>query len=264
MKIATFNTWKNDGNYPERLKSMAALLKQGDYDVVLLQEVLGADEIDIHTGKYLAKECGFQILEAPSRRKERLVGDHRIICNAGLTTLTKLKPGNMIIHELPSSPTGGERIVQFANLDFEGTSFVIGNIHLSHVRFESEIKKQQWQEAVTKSFEQWPNLPLLIGGDMNTDLDAEDQIKLFEVEGLQIIDTFKAATDSGWRSTHPVPDRSDRPGRRIDTIFSVTKNDQKQSFKFLKSQILGKEIPPNCNAYPSDHALVEIQLQLDS
>jgi endonuclease/exonuclease/phosphatase family metal-dependent hydrolase len=254
MKIATLNTWKNDGDYPQRLKAMIQMLREVDADIVLLQESLIAESLQLNTGRSLAYALNINHYEAPSRAKKRFFDGVPHLSSSGLSILSRLPIRHHRYFQLPSTEKGGERICQWVTLQYEGRNLCLGNLHLSHVRSEFGIKCDQWHESLRYCFEHWKPDFALIGGDMNTDLDGADAAKLFTFPNISVVDAFQAVKGQSTESTHPVPPREDRPGRRIDTVFSLFPEGESPAMVPISAEVLGKTTSEG--TYPSDHALV--------
>jgi endonuclease/exonuclease/phosphatase family metal-dependent hydrolase len=261
MNIATLNTWKNDGDYPARLDAMVSLLSSINADVVLLQENLIAETLQLHTSKYLAEKLNFDYHDAPSRSKERVFGQKKHMSSSGLSILTKEAVMAHKRFDLPSSTIGGERICQWIKISVQDHVLCIGNIHLSHIRSEFELKRQQWSSALEACNQAWQPDVMLIGGDMNTDLDHAEARQIFGFPEHQVIDCAKPYSPDNSKSTHPVPTPVGRNGRRIDTIFSVQNSTRPNFIRRISSKTLGKA--PIDGVYPSDHALVLVELSIE-
>lgn len=67
MRIATLNTWKNEGDLSARLAAMAAGLRVLAPDVLLLQEVFRTADGAADTGRDLAAALGLALAYAPAR-----------------------------------------------------------------------------------------------------------------------------------------------------------------------------------------------------
>ena len=263
MKIATLNTWKNEGNYPLRLETMELLFRESAPDIILLQEVLSVPTLERHTGKTLARNLDYDLVDAPARRTLRKIDGQPYLSYSGLSILSRLPVEDFLKVNLPTSVAGGERIALLMRTIYHDRPLIIGNIHLSHLRDEQDIKKRQWMQAIRSSHDRWGTLPILIGGDMNTNLDRTSNHALFSYHQFQVVDTYAAAPQAASDSTHPLPPKPNRPGRRIDTIFLVQEEGSPNPGIIpIEARIGGKALLTPKSVYPSDHAMVEVTFHI--
>lgn len=267
MKIATYNTWKNEGDYPKRLRAMETLIRAADPDILLLQEVIRVEQLNYHTARVLSQELGLYCHYAPSRTKYRLFGSESFLSSGGLAVLSKFPALDTITVELPASEQGGNRITQYVHYRWQGIEFVIANTHLTHLRQELELKKRQWTQSVEIGVRQWGQLPLIIGGDFNSDLDDPETHKWISISDLHLLDLAAPAWEHTQESTRhpftfPVPPREARKAQRIDSIFMACDRTQHRTpFTVKKAEFSGLEKCPFNGVFPSDHALVIVDLQ---
>jgi len=145
LRLATLNTWKNEGRYPRRLELIAAGLAGLDLDVLLLQEAFVGQ--GWNTASWLGERLGLQVSLAPARWKPRLHDGRMMRSASGLAILSR----EVIVPEvlsLSAHPDDGERIAMFA--DVGGGAFRVLNLHLTHLQgpVGDELRRVQLSEAL--------------------------------------------------------------------------------------------------------------------
>jgi endonuclease/exonuclease/phosphatase family metal-dependent hydrolase len=166
FRIVTLNTWKCDGDYARRLALMAEGLRELSADVICLQECFiggGAN-----TAASLAQALGMQARPAPARRKLRDLGAQRVMSTSGLAILTRVMATAFDVCALITDPRDGQRIAQRLDLDHDGKSLRILNLHLTHLPGVSgeAIRRDQLAMALgwaTNGYEGG----LVVAGDLN-------------------------------------------------------------------------------------------------
>ncbi len=249
LRIATLNTWKNEGEHSARLAAMVAGLRVLAPDVLLLQEVFRAADGAADTGRDLAAALGLALAYAPARAKPRLWHGAPVPSESGLAILVRGEVVSARTLSLPSSPRGGERVALLARLRVDGVDLLAASLHLSHLRDDDAGRREQLRALVSDPFWREPAALRLLGGDCNapwtTTVFAGLRATLFPLH---------PAPESA-PPTHPVPPR-EKPGRAIDCLFS-----------------LGAPVPPAAHGlalhvagpdgvWPSDHAAVWADLDL--
>ncbi len=169
LRIVTFNTWKNEGQYARRLALMAQGLGELAPDIVCLQECFLAQGHD--TAAYLAAALGLGLTEAPARLKLRSHGGDRVQSASGLAILHRHRPlatGRLDLH---SDPADGQRIAQWADVV---PGLRILNLHLTHLSDQrgSRLRRAQLVQAIAQT--KRPGQDLLVAGDLNANGDAPE------------------------------------------------------------------------------------------
>lgn len=221
VRVVTFNTWKNDGDYAARLDAMAAGLRALVPDVLLLQEVFRTADGAADTGRSLAHALGLALAYAPARRKPRRWRGDEVDSESGLAVLVRGEIERVERLELSSDPRGGERIALLADACLpDGRRLLVGCAHLSHVRDDSAGRRRQLETILAHPRWREPAHVRVLGGDFNATADRPELAWLGASGDLAIADVCDGAGVR--RSTHPVPARAGRAGRCIDFLFTVT------------------------------------------
>lgn len=168
MRVVTLNTWKGDGAYRARLAAMGDGLDQLDADVVLLQEVLDAPGLGLHTGAALARRLGLHAAHLPLRDKRRDVEGVRADSRSGLSVLSRHPIRSTLSLPLPSRPDDGDRAILIAELDTPQGAVTVTNLHLTHL---DDASLRHRQLAMVQQVARRAGTSL-IGGDFNA--PAED------------------------------------------------------------------------------------------
>lgn len=264
LRIATWNTWKNEGDYPARLEAMAAVLKRLLPDVVLLQECFRVETAagePVDTARRLAADTGMTSHYAPARIAMRHWHQAAVRSESGLAVLTRwpaVDPQRLV---LPSTAVGGERIALLMTLQIHAQPLQLAVLHLTHVRGQTGVRTAQLQMVVDAlAARARPDQPALIGGDFNCQRgDAEWQ-------ALRLPPSRCWATDAHLphygQPTHPLPSPGRRAGRRIDDLLALDPV-ARPRMAWLDGGREGLQAEPGFSDPPSDHALVWMDLVLD-
>lgn len=233
MRLATLNTWKNEGRYPRRLALIAAGLAGLDLDVLLLQEAFIGQ--GWNTASWLGQRLGLRVSLAPARWKLRLHEGRMMRSASGLAILSR----EVIIPEvlsLSAHPDDGERIAMFADV---GGGFIrVLNLHLTHLGgpVGDELRRQQLCEAL-----EWAGRDLkgrlILGGDLNA-AASSDCLKALWIRGTPPVETGS--------TTHG-------DGPAIDHLVSLGGS------PLRVERIL--RLPDSQGVYPSDHCGLVADLQ---
>jgi endonuclease/exonuclease/phosphatase family metal-dependent hydrolase len=252
VRVVTFNTWKNDGDYAARLGAMAAGLRSLVPDVVLLQEVFRMADGAADTGRFLANALGLTLAYAPARRKLRRWRGHDADSESGLAVLVRGKVARVERLSLPIDPRGGERIALLADACLPGgRRMLAGCVHLSHLRDDAAGRRQQLEAVLAHPRWREPANLCVLGGDFNATADQPELAWLSAWGELAVTDA--CAQSRVRRSTHPMPACAGRPGRCIDFIFTVSPREE------AVPRVLNAGVAldaPVAGVWASDHAAV--------
>ena len=132
-RIATLNSWKNDGCYRQRLAAMANQLTQVKPDAIALQESFAGGGDD--TARALSQGLGLQSLVAPGRRKMRHHQGEQVNSTSSLCWLASPQASRAAtsIH-LEEHPLDSDRQLQRLRWqpDKDRTPICIGHVHVTH------------------------------------------------------------------------------------------------------------------------------------
>jgi endonuclease/exonuclease/phosphatase family metal-dependent hydrolase len=220
VRCITLNTWKNEGDYAARLPAMGAGLSALRPDVVLLQEVFRAEAGNADTARVLGQDLGMAVAYAPAREKFRSWHGGDVASESGLAVLIR---GQVLASErlpLPSDEAGGERIALLVRARLEvGVEVVVGCVHLSHLRGDEARRREQLETVLADACWRTAAALRVLGGDFNAPMESEALAWLAIHPQFRITEV---GADLGlFRTTHPLPPRAERPGRRIDALFSI-------------------------------------------
>jgi endonuclease/exonuclease/phosphatase family metal-dependent hydrolase len=180
MRIATFNTWKNEGDYWVRIRAMGPALARLELDVIALQECFYAPARNADTAAHLANALGLHLSRAPMRQKVRTLDGAEVLSRADLAILTRKAPLEIAFARLSPDPRDGERLVLRADLELANQPVRVVNVHLTHLQdpTASQIRHKQAQEALSFARNNWAG-PIIIAGDLNASLHAPALSPLF-------------------------------------------------------------------------------------
>lgn len=167
MRVVTLNTWKGDGAYASRLAAMGDALARLDADVVLLQEVLDAPALGLHTGRALAGRLGLNLVNLPLRDKKRTVEGRAVDSRSGLAVLSRHPVRASLSIPLPSDDGDGERAALVVEIAAPQGPLAVTNLHLTHL---DRPELRQRQLAAAQQVAKRPGTAL-IGGDFNAEVE---------------------------------------------------------------------------------------------
>jgi len=239
LRIVTLNTWKNEGDYPRRLRLMSEGLADLAPDVVCLQEVfVGAGQ---DTAAVLARDLGLHLHVAPARLKLRAHDGRVVESSSGLAMLTRGVARTRTLG-LPADPADGERIAQAADLVSCGRPIRLLNLHLTHLRAAEALRAAQLQTALAWAEDGLPGA-LVIAGDLNATAASP---------GLAPLDLpLLPATLHGAHVDAPA-----HAGLAIDHCGLIRPGGWR-----VARQGRGLDRPDPAGWFPSDHAAVVLDLE---
>lgn len=225
MRIVTLNTWKNEGDYPRRLRLICDGLAELEPDVVCLQESFAGAGQD--TAAAVARHLGLALHAAPARAKLRLHDGRLTDSTSGLAILTRGVAQSRVL-PLPDDPADGERIAQAADLMTCGRPLRVLNLHLTHLRDAAVLRAAQFQAALAWAQDGLPGA-LVVAGDLNATAQSPELAPLgleptpSTLQGAHAdgprhtglaIDHCVLLRRGGWRATRSAPalDRPDPAG----------------------------------------------------
>ena len=181
MRIATFNTWKNEGDYWTRIDAIGVALARLELDVIALQECFYAPAINADTAADVALALGLHVSRAPMREKVRKMDGAEILSRADLAMMTREPPLDVAFSRLSPDPRDGERLVLRTDLQLGAQRIRVVNVHLTHLRdaAASEIRSRQAGEALSFARDNWRD-PVIIAGDLNAHFQSPSLSPLFD------------------------------------------------------------------------------------
>jgi endonuclease/exonuclease/phosphatase family metal-dependent hydrolase len=167
IRVATLNTWKCDGAYPERLTGIRQQLKQADPDLVLLQEVFQSGDGRYDSLRELAEGfAGFHLVVNKGRFKQRRLKGPRIRSSSSLVIMSRYKILSHGVFSLAPAPDDAHRYCQFAAVRIGRQPVLVVNAHLTHSEQAQSIRLQQFR-SISRFITGSPYPICIFGGDMN-------------------------------------------------------------------------------------------------
>ena len=245
ISIATFNTWKSDGAYRERLPLMAQQLI--GWDIIALQESFCSENIS--TSAYIAKELGFAVLDEPARSKPRMLDGNPVSSTSGLAVISRWPLRSLARIQLPEDPRDGERIAQAVICATPLGPMVLINTHLCHLPGSDELRRAQLA-AITEWWREQSAQHAVLCGDFNADPHSPVITNFTDSPGLYPID---ACATCETRFATLV-----NSSRRIDYIFLIQRDSK---FEFVSAcRVSDQNCTITCRL-PSDNFAVGARIR---
>lgn len=238
LRLATFNIWHNQGDWPARLPLLVEALRTTDAGVIGLQEVLEDAAVGLpNQAQTLAAALGGYEVRFVSADPE---GAPRRYGNALLSRLPVLEHDSKRLEPLDDYRTAVRMRVALG-----GRPVDIVNTHLAWQPDKADVRATQIADLMA-----WlpgDGAPLVVMGDFNAE---QSDPGLAALTGGR----FFSALPTGATSTTLNPAAGHAP-RVIDHVFA-----EADRFAPVSSAILGRT--PENGAYPSDHFGVAATLRL--
>lgn len=254
-RIVTYNTWKCDGRYRERLNWMGQALSDLSPDIVCLQEAFDCPAGSADTVGHLASTLGMQSEVLAAREKTRRFEGQEQVSKSNLAILSNRPLTRQEDVKLANHDEDQDRwAMQVMLSDTPGTHLRVVNTHLSHLRGNKGARLRKAQAEQLHS-ELRPDAleTLVFCGDLNDtwespNLSALHKLDWLEPDHEQEGGTFLGARDDGTCAQ-----------RKIDTVQVITGSMRrvKMRRRFLA---LNEPVGPN-REYPSDHAALVVDLE---
>ncbi len=196
-----------------------------------------------NTAHFLAAEMNMAYTYHPQRTKTRRLDGEQVLCSSGLAILSNHPIVWSERFVLPCDPRDGERIAQFAEIRIDRVRLLVVNLHLSHLEFADNLRRQQLDCVINRMTGAWDHDHILLGGDFNAAADAQ---------------LFEAFTD--YPNVAATRALSDAPiGLGVDHLFAVRRRDAEP---FLLSQATPAHdtIDDETGIQASDHMAVQAWL----
>lgn len=209
--IASYNIYKDDGNFPYRIFDLANKIDSKKLDIICFQEDFTSKKFT--SSLYLNKKLKFNYLSTKTREKTR----NGILSSSNLTIVSKYKM--KLLEELYfDKGKSEERACQFVEVKVEKNRLLILNTHLSHISKEDRISQIKKIVKVLKKYENYDFI--MFCGDLNA-LPNSEEIELIKEFGFK---------DENIQESH-------EDGVTIDYIFYKTAIENLQ----VKSKIILKK-----------------------
>ncbi|MGB7402860.1 MAG: endonuclease/exonuclease/phosphatase family protein [Arcobacter sp.] len=166
FNIASYNLWKNCGDFPKRIEKIAPKLK--NLDCLCLQE--DYCDKDFSSSDKINKILEFNKITLPLRTKKR--DGHKSSSN--LTILSKYKISQ--VEEIYfNKDKEDERGAQIIELEINNKKVIIVNTHLSNLSFQGRLNQI---ESIKYALEKYASDIVIICGDMNANANSREINKI--------------------------------------------------------------------------------------
>lgn len=247
LRVLSFNLWKNEGRFQERMQLLADGLPGLRADILALQECFVAPALDIDVAASLASICNSQLARGEQRRKLRLHDGDLQDSRSDLAILTRLPVESTTMTALPGDPRDGERNLLMTMLRNGESLLCIGCTHLTHLADGDSVRRQQ-AEAVVEALLADDTRTSLLMGDLNAPATSPALAGLIDHPRLQpdCREQALAVADHG------------RTGGAIDHVLLFPARGER--WQVTRQLVL----PPNASdpdAGPSDHPAILSELE---
>jgi endonuclease/exonuclease/phosphatase family metal-dependent hydrolase len=252
VKIITINTWKCDGDYHTRMRILADQLKVLKPEIVACQECFFSNEARADTLKFLADKLKMNYVFLPARFKKRYYEGGPVDSFSGLGILSTFPIVSFKHFELPTIPEDEERKVLVAELEAEGGQRItIINTHLTHLRYEVDLRKSQAKAVADVALANKRNQSYgVICGDFNAKIESPEISILLKKSNA--IDCYAAGN-----GTKPRYSLADSYLRNmpicVDHLLGLPFEGRKTFPEFINSTIVLNVADKKTGLYPSDH-----------
>ncbi len=171
LRVLSFNLWKNEGRFTERMARLAGALPGQHADILALQECFVAPCLDIDVADRLASFCDRQLVRGEQRRKLRQHDGAAVNSRSDLAILTRLPVESATMVALPGDPRDGERHLLMAMLHWGDRMLRVGCTHFTHLADGQPVRQQQAEAAVAALLED-DGCTTVLMGDLNAPASA--------------------------------------------------------------------------------------------
>ena len=175
IKVATFNIWKNDGDFPTRIYKLNDELRQKNFDIICLQEDYESKEFS--SSKHLNKSLDFNYISTRTRTKKR---DNKL-SSSNLTILSKYKI-KLIDEIFFEKDEKEERACQIIQVEVKTKKILLINTHLSHISSKHRIKQIKAILNAIKQYYSFYDVTMFCG-DLNAFPNSKE-IQLIKENGF--------------------------------------------------------------------------------
>ena len=130
--IASYNIYKDDGDFPNRIYELSEKITSKKFDVICLQEDFESKEFS--SSKYLNTNLGFNYITTRTRQKIR----NNILSSSNLTIMSKYEI-TLLEEVYFNKNESEERAFQIIEVKIDNSKLLLVNTHLSHISSEERI-----------------------------------------------------------------------------------------------------------------------------
>ena len=257
LRVVSLNTWKCDGNYPQRLNWMADGLRALDPDIVFLQEAFECHSTGDDTADFLGRAQGLHVTQVWGREKLRHhFGEFRN-SRSNLAMLTRKRPVHLEALELVPCDGDQQRMVQIADLSISNLPMRLCNTHLTHIASPSgDTARMAQAEQLLRAAVPPDGGLAIFGGDLNARPQQVAIQKLADAPGILAPDNYNVlGTFHGQSVDDPVERET------LDYIFVMSGQSAPATSYKRAWKALDTPIGPD-RMFPSDHAAVVADIDL--
>ena len=165
VKIATYNIWKNDGNFPNRIFDLSTQIRSKKLDVICFQEDYNCEKFS--SSKFLNIELDFNYITTKTRKKLR----NGVLSSSNLTILSRY--GVKLLEEVYfNKDEKEERAFQIIEVSLKKEKILLVNTHLCHISSKNRITQM---EEILNYLEKYNKYDLtLLCGDLNAQPNSQE------------------------------------------------------------------------------------------
>ena len=256
-RIVTYNTWKCEGLYRDRLDWMGQGLQALAPDILCLQEAFDCPERGVDTARHLSDLLGMGAEVLLARRKSRQFEQDCRISRSNLAILSKRQTSRGQDIKLPEHEEDRDRWAMQVTVSVRpGLRLRIINTHLSHLKGEAGTALRRAQaERLSHLCQADETETVVLCGDFNDQWESPSlaplrQIDWWSAEVEQEGGTFIGARAGVYAAS-----------RRIDQV-QVTTRSERYVKLVHRFPALNMPIGPE-QEHPSDHAALVVDLEFD-
>lgn len=197
LSLITLNTWKCEGEYPERLELISDELISREVDFFVGQEVY--DSQLYSSEKHFSDELKMSALFEKARYKQRTVHEESTLSHSGLCIWTNRTILDSAKIELPITDADGERISQVILVAYKEMQIAIVNTHLTHLKGQEELRKKQIATTIDQTKNLFNPDGIVFCGDFNCEKDSKEITHLVSNYGFEDAYPTCASTHIGGR-----------------------------------------------------------------
>lgn len=175
-KIATYNLWKNDGDFPKRIEDISNNIRKNQFDIICFQEDYCS--ADFSSSKFLNVELDYNYITTPTRIKLR----NNEMSSSNLTVLSKYEI--KLLDEIYFRKSDEEeRACQIIEVHFDDKKALLINTHLCHLSSSSRVFQIN---TILKEISKYNHDIIFFCGDLNA-LPLYNEINIIRENGFKDI-----------------------------------------------------------------------------
>jgi len=173
LKLATYNLWKDDGEFPKRIQEIPNNIRKNLFDIICLQEDYCSSNFS--SSKFLNIELDYHYISTPTRMKLR----NNQLSSSNLTVLSKYEM--KLLDEIYFRKSEEEeRACQFIEFEFEKKKALLVNTHLCHLSSSSRVFQIN---TILKELDKYEHDIIFFCGDLNA-IPIYDEISIIRENGF--------------------------------------------------------------------------------